>query len=156
MLKDFKEFAMGGNVVDMAVGIVIGAAFGTIVTSLVSDIIMPPIGVLMGGVDFSNIFTVLKGGSPAGSYATLATAHKAGAITINWGNFINTIISFLIIAFAIFLVVRGINKMRKEKEAEPEAPPAEEVLLTEIRELLKTQASLQALSIKEQRQHQEQ
>jgi large conductance mechanosensitive channel len=149
MFKDFKEFAMGGNVVDMAVGIVIGAAFGTIVSSLVADIIMPPIGLLMGGIDFANIFTVLREGSAPGPYATLEAAHKAGAITINWGNFINTIISFLIIAFAIFMVIRGINKMRKEQEAAPAEPSTEEVLLTEMRDLLKTQAQLQALSIKE-------
>lgn len=151
MFKEFKEFAMGGNVVDMAVGIVIGAAFGTIVTSLVSDIIMPPIGLLMGGVDFTNIFSVIKEGGTAGPYATLEAAAAAGAVTVNWGSFINTLISFLVIAFAIFMVVRGINKMRKEKEAEPEAPPAQEVLLTEMRDLLHKQAQLQALSVKELR-----
>ncbi len=149
--KEFKEFAMGGNVIDMAVGIIIGAAFGTIVTSLVADIIMPPIGVLMGGIDFTNLYTVIKEGSIAGPYATLEVAEKAGAVTINWGNFINTLISFLIIAFAIFMVVRSINKMRHEEEAEPESPPVQERLLTEMRDILKKQAQLQALAIKESR-----
>ncbi len=155
MFKEFKEFAMGGNVVDMAVGIVIGAAFGTIVTSLVSDIIMPPIGLLMGGIDFSNVFTVLQEGKTPGPYATLEAAQKAGAITINWGNFINTIISFLIIAFAIFMVVRGINKLRRQQEEEAqEEPPVQEVLLGELRDLMKQQTQLQALAIKEARKQQ--
>ncbi|MEK6528085.1 MAG: large conductance mechanosensitive channel protein MscL, partial [Nitrospirota bacterium] len=100
MLKEFKEFAMRGNVVDMAVGIIIGAAFGTIISSLVSDVIMPPIGLLLGNVDFSNLFAVLKEGSAAGPYASIVDAKKAGAVTINYGLFVNTIISFLIIAFA--------------------------------------------------------
>ena len=152
MFKEFKEFAMGGNVVDMAVGIVIGAAFGTIVSSLVADIIMPPIGLLMGGIDFANVFTVLREGSAAGPYATLEAAQKAGAITINWGNFINTIISFVIIAFAIFLVVRGINRMRKAQEEAPAEPPVQEVLLSELRDLMKQQTQLQALAIKEARE----
>jgi large conductance mechanosensitive channel len=122
MLKEFKEFVMRGNVVDMAVGIIIGAAFGTIVKSLVSDIIMPPIGLLLGNVDFSNLFTVLKEGAKAvGPYASLADAQAAGAVTINYGVFINTIISFIIVAFAIFLVIRKINKLKKQEEvpAEP-------------------------------------
>ena len=140
MLKEFKEFAMKGNVVDMAVGIIIGAAFGTIVKSLVADVIMPPVGLFLGDVDFSNLFILLKEGDPAGPYAALSDAAAAGAVTINYGTFINTIISFLIVAFAVFLLIRSINNMRREKEAEPEAPPEpsnEEKLLTEIRDLLK-------------------
>ena len=120
MLKDFKEFVMRGNVVDMAVGIIIGAAFGVIVTSLVSDIIMPPIGMALGGVDFSNLFAVIKEGDPIGPYATLADAKAAGAVTINLGVFVLAIISFIIIAIAVFLLIRSINKMRREAE---EAPP---------------------------------
>ncbi|MGD0237875.1 MAG: large-conductance mechanosensitive channel protein MscL [Syntrophorhabdales bacterium] len=120
MLKEFKEFVMKGNMLDMAVGIVIGAAFGLIITSLVADVIMPPIGLLLGGIDFSNIFSVLKEGSKvAGPYATVAAAKAAGAVTVNWGVFINTIINFLIVAFAIFFMVKGVNKMRREKVADP-------------------------------------
>jgi large conductance mechanosensitive channel len=125
MLKDFKEFAMKGNVVDMAVGIVIGAAFGAIVKSLVSDLLMPPIGLLLGKVDFSNLFAVLKEGAVVGPYASLADAQKAGAVTINYGLFINSIISFLIVAFAVFMVIRAINRMRREEEA-PAAPETKE------------------------------
>jgi large conductance mechanosensitive channel len=122
MLKDFKEFVMRGNVVDMAVGIVIGAAFGTIVKSFVDDVLMPPIGLLLGNVDFSNLFLTLKeGAKAAGPYASLAAAKAAGAVTLNLGIFINTIISFIIIAFAVFLLIKGINRMKREKEA----PPAE-------------------------------
>ena len=121
MLKEFKEFAMKGNVMDMAVGIVIGAAFGTIITSLVADVIMPPIGLLLGSIDFSNIFSVLREGKVAGPYATPAAAKAAGAVTMNWGLFINTIINFLIVAFAVFLLVKGVNKARREQ-----APPAAE------------------------------
>ena len=140
MLKDFKDFAVKGNVMDMAVGIIIGAAFGTIIKSLVADVIMPPIGLALGGVDFANLFSVLQAGSPAGPYATLAAAQEAGAVTVNWGVFVNTLISFLIVAFAVFMIVRNFNKMRAEEEEKPEAPPEppkEEVLLTEIRDLLK-------------------
>jgi large conductance mechanosensitive channel len=126
MLKDFKEFAMRGNVVDMAVGIIIGAAFGTIVKSLVADVIMPPIGLLIGNVDFSNLFIVLKEGATAGPFATIAEAQKAGAVTINYGVFINTIISFIIVAFAVFLVIRAINKLKREEEAPPEEPTTKE------------------------------
>ncbi len=122
MLKEFKDFAMRGNVVDMAVGIIIGAAFGTIVKSLVSDVIMPPIGLLLGNVDFSNLFVVLKQGATAGPYTSLADAQAAGAVSINYGAFINTVISFLIVAFAVFLVIRGINKMKRQKE-EPATEP---------------------------------
>ena len=126
MLKDFKEFAMRGNVVDMAVGIIIGAAFGTIVKSLVADVIMPPIGLLLGNVDFSNLFIVLKQGAVAGPFATLAEAQKAGAVTLNYGVFANTIISFIIVAFAVFLLIRGLNKMKREEEAPPEEPTTKE------------------------------
>jgi large conductance mechanosensitive channel len=123
MMKEFKEFAVKGNAVDMAVGIVIGAAFGTIIKSLVADVIMPPIGMLMGGVDFSNLFFVLQeGAKAAGPYAALADAQAAGAVTINYGAFINTIISFLIIAFAIFMLIKQMNKMKKEEVEEPKEP----------------------------------
>jgi large conductance mechanosensitive channel len=122
MFKEFKEFVMRGNVIDMAVGIVIGAAFGTIVQSLVKDVIMPPIGLLLGNIDFSNIFTVLKPGEAVGPYATLAEAQEAGAVTMNWGMFIMTIISFLIIAFAIFMIIKQINKLKREEEAPPAEP----------------------------------
>jgi large conductance mechanosensitive channel len=122
MWKEFKEFAMRGNVVDMAVGIIIGAAFGTIVKSLVSDVIMPPIGLLLGNVDFSNLYAVLKQGTTAGPYASLADAQAAGAVTINYGAFVNTIISFVIVAFAVFLLIRSINKLKRKKE-EPAAEP---------------------------------
>lgn len=122
MLKEFREFAMRGNVVDMAVGIIIGGAFGTIVKSLVSDVLMPPLGLLIGGVDFSDLFITLKQGAKAGPYATLADAQSAGAVTVNYGTFINTLISFLIVAFAVFLLIKGINRLRREKEAPPAAP----------------------------------
>ena len=123
MLKEFKEFAMKGNVMDMAVGIIIGAAFGTIVNSIVSDIIMPPIGLLLGNVDFANLFILLKeGAKAAGPYSSLASAKAAGAVTINYGAFINTIISFVIIAFAVFLLVRSMNRLRQQKEMPPAEP----------------------------------
>ena len=125
MLKEFKEFAMRGNVVDMAVGIIIGAAFGKIVSSLVNDVIMPPIGMLMGGMDFSNLAVALGEGE--------------GAASINYGVFINTVLDFLIIAFAIFMVIKAMNSMKKKEEEKPAAPPKpskEEELLTEIRDLL--------------------
>jgi large conductance mechanosensitive channel len=122
MLKEFKEFAMRGNVVDMAVGIIIGAAFGTIVSSIVNDIIMPPIGLLLGNVDFSNLFVVLKEGTTVGPYFSIAQAKAAGAVTWNYGIFVNTIINFLIVAFAVFLLVRGVNKLQREKEVAPAVP----------------------------------
>ncbi|PLX33184.1 MAG: large conductance mechanosensitive channel protein MscL [Ignavibacteria bacterium] len=131
MMKEFKEFAMRGNVVDMAVGIVIGAAFGTIVKSFVADVLSPPIGVLLGGVDFNELLIVVK-----------EAVGETPAVTINYGAFIMTIFDFIIIAFAIFMVVKGMNNMKKKEEeapAEPAAPPADEVLLTEIRDLLKGQ-----------------
>jgi large conductance mechanosensitive channel len=119
MLKEFKEFVMRGNVIDMAVGIIIGAAFGTIIKSLVDDVIMPPIGLLLGNIDFSNLFVVLKEGvKAAGPYDTLALAKAAGAVTINYGFFINTVITFLIVAFCVFMLIKSINKMRKEAPAE--------------------------------------
>ncbi len=123
MLKEFKEFAVKGNVVDMAVGIIIGGAFGTIVKSLVDDVLMPPIGLLLGGIDFSNFFVTLKDGAKAaGPYAALADAKAAGAVTVNYGVFLNAVISFLIVAFAVFMLVHSINRLRREeetKEAEP-------------------------------------
>ena len=123
MIKDFKEFVIRGNVVDMAIGIVIGAAFGGIVKSFVDDVLMPPIGLLLGNVDFANLFITLKeGAKAAGPYASLAAAKTAGAVTLNLGTFINTIISFIIIAFAVFLVIKGINRMKREQPA-PAAEP---------------------------------
>ena len=123
MMKEFKEFAVKGNVMDMAVGIIIGAAFGTIVKSFVADVIMPPIGLLIGNVDFANLFIVLKDGAEAmGSYATIADAQAAGAVTLNYGQFINTIISFVIVAFAIFIVIKNMNKMKKEEPVVAEEP----------------------------------
>jgi len=133
MLKEFRDFAMRGNVIDLAVGIIIGAAFTTVVGSLVNDIIMPPIGYIMNGVDFSNFFVVLKGDT----YASLKTAQDAGAVTVNYGVFINTIINFLIVAFAVFLLVKQVNRLRKQAPAEPAAPTASEKLLMEIRDALK-------------------
>jgi large conductance mechanosensitive channel len=143
MLKEFKEFAVKGNVLDMAVGIIIGAAFGTVVQSLVKDLIMPPVGLLLGVVDFTNLFVTVSEGTVAGPYATLTAAQEAGAVTINYGVFANAIISFLIVAFAVFLLVRSFNKLKREEEAAPAAPPApsaEETLLGEIRDLLKARA----------------
>ena len=124
MLRDFKEFAMRGNVVDMAVGIMGGASFGGIVKSLVDDIIMPPIGLILGNVDFSNLYFVLKDGAAPGPYSALAEAKKAGAVTINYGLFANAIISFTIVAFAVFLLVRALNKLKRE--AEPQDPISKE------------------------------
>jgi large conductance mechanosensitive channel len=127
MFKEFKEFAMRGNVVDMAVGIIIGAAFGTIVKSLVSDVIMPPIGLALGNVDFANLFIILKHGAEiAGPYASLADAQAAGAVTLNYGTFINTIISFIIVAFAVFMLIRNINKLKRKEEAPPPEPTTKE------------------------------
>lgn len=134
MLKEFKEFAVKGNVVDLAVGVIIGAAFGAIVSSLVSDIIMPPIGWLMGGIDFSNYYINLS----HQTYASLAEAQKAGAPTINYGVFLNKVINFLIVSFSIFLVVKQINRFKKAEAALPTEPPAQEKLLTEIRDILKS------------------
>ena len=146
MWSEFKEFAVKGNVVDMAVGIIIGAAFGTIVTALVEGVLMPPIGLLLGDVDFANIFTVLKEGETAAPYATLAAAQEAGAVVIAWGTLINTVISFLIVAFAVFLFVKWINRLKRDQEAEVAEAPAEpeltadQQLLTEIRNLLQARS----------------
>jgi len=125
MFKEFKEFAMRGNVVDMAVGIIIGAAFGTVIKSLVADILMPPIGLLLGNVDFANLYLLLKPGNPAGPYLALAEAQKAGAVTLNYGAFINNIISFIIVAFAVFFLIQSINRLKKEEPA-PAAPATKE------------------------------
>jgi len=126
MLKEFKEFVLRGNVLDMAVGIIIGAAFGTIVTSLVNDVIMPPIGLLLGGVDFANLFILLKAGSPAAPYASLADAQAAGAVTINHGVFINAVVSFLVVALVMFLLIRSINRLKREEEAPLAEPTTKE------------------------------
>ena len=136
MWREFREFAMRGNVVDLAVGIILGAAFTTIVNSLVNDIIMPPLGLAIGGLDFSNFFVTLKGGS----YPTLEAAKAAGAVTINYGLFLNAVLRFIIVAFAIFLLVKQINRLQRQEAAEAPPPPAEpprqELLLAEIRDLL--------------------
>jgi large conductance mechanosensitive channel len=139
MWREFRDFAMRGNVVDLAVGIIIGAAFTTIVNSLVSDIIMPPLGLALGGVDFTDFFVTLKGGS----FPTLAAAKAGGAVTLNYGIFINAVIRFIIVAFAIFILVKQINRLKREEAAPalaPAEPPRQEVLLEEIRDLLKTRA----------------
>lgn len=122
MLREFKEFVLRGNVVDMAVGIIIGAAFGTIVKSMVDDVIMPPIGLLLGRVDFADLFMLLKAGSPPAPYASVAEAEAAGAVTINYGVFINSVVSFIIVAFVVFLLIRTINQLRREEEAAVEEP----------------------------------
>ena len=122
MLNDFKEFAMRGNVIDMAVGIIIGGAFGTIVKSLVDDVIMPPVGLLLGGVDFASFFLVLKEGTTAGPYTTPALAKAAGAVTLNYGLFLNSVISFLIVAFAVFMLIKALNKLKREQGTPPPAP----------------------------------
>ena len=126
MFKEFKEFAMRGNVLDMAVGIVIGAAFGAIVTSFVADVIMPPIGLLLGDIDFANLFVILKEGKVPGPYESLTAAKEAGAVTINYGVFLNSVISFLIVAFAIFLLIKNVNRMKREQEAPPAVPTTKE------------------------------
>lgn len=126
MWSEFKKFAMRGNVVDMAVGIIIGAAFGSIVKSLVADVIMPPIGLILGNVDFSSLFVVLKEGATAGPYLSLAEATKAGAVVIAYGAFINTVISFLIVAWCVFLLVKGMNRLQTKKEEAPAEPTTKE------------------------------
>jgi len=134
MLDEFKKFIARGNVIDLAVGIIIGAAFTGIVNSLVKDIIMPPIGKLMGGIDFSNFFINLSDGE----YATLKAAQEAGAATINYGLFFNQVINFLIVAFAVFILVKQVNRFHRKEELEPTVPPPrQEILLEEIRDLLK-------------------
>jgi large conductance mechanosensitive channel len=134
MLKEFKAFIARGSVIDLAVGIIIGAAFTGVVNSLVNDIIMPPIGVLLGQVDFSNMFVTLSG---TGGYPSVAAAKAAGAATFNYGLFINSVVNFLIIAFAVFLLVKQVNRFWRKEEAAPSPPPRNEVLLEEIRDLLK-------------------
>jgi large conductance mechanosensitive channel len=122
MLKEFKQFALKGNVIDLAIGIIIGASFTSIVNSIVADIIMPPIGLLLGNVDFTNLFVVLREGEVAAPYTTLADAQAAGAVTINYGLFINTLISFVIIALVLFFLIRSVNRLEREEEAEPTEP----------------------------------
>jgi large conductance mechanosensitive channel len=139
MWREFREFAMRGNVIDLAVGIIIGAAFTTIVNSLVNDLIMPPIGLLIGGIDFSSFFVTLKGGS----FPTIEAAKAAGAVTLNYGVFINAVLRFVIVAFAVFVLVKQINRLHLQEPAEPPPPPEpprQEVLLAEIRDLLKARA----------------
>ena len=133
MLKEFKEFISRGSVVDLAVGVIIGAAFTAIVNSLVSDIIMPPLGLLLGGIDFSNFFVVLKGDH----LATLKATQDSGAVAIAYGQFLNSILKFLIVAFAIFILVKQVNRFMRKQEAAPAPPSAEVELLTQIRDLLK-------------------
>jgi large conductance mechanosensitive channel len=137
MLNEFKKFAMRGNVVDMAVGVIIGAAFGKIVDSLVKDLVMPPIALVLGKVDFANLFVVLRDGAAAGPYLSVDAAQKAGAVTFNYGVFINTCIGFLIVAFAVFLLIRAINRMQAAEPAAPPATPEDILLLREIRDALK-------------------
>jgi len=137
MLKEFKEFAMRGNVMDMAIGIIIGAAFGAIVSSLVNDVLMPPIGLLLGGVDFSSLMLTLKDGTPPGPYATPAAAKAAKAVTMNIGVFINAVISFIFVALAVFMLVKAINRLRRQEPPPPAPPTNQEVLLAEIRDLLR-------------------
>lgn len=135
MLKEFRDFIKRGNVLDLAVAVVLGAAFGAIVASLVNDILMPILGLVTGGLDFTNLFVALDGGT----YATLQAAKDAGAATLNYGLFLNAILNFVVIAFAIFMIVRQVNKMKKQEAAAPPPPPAptaEEKLLAEIRDLL--------------------
>ena len=136
MWREFRDFAVRGNVVDLAVGLILGAAFTVIVSSLVSDILMPPIGLLLGGIDFSDFFITLKGGS----FPTAAAAKAAGAVTINYGIFINAVIKFVIVACAVFLLVKQINRIKLNIGPAAAGPAAQEVLLTEIRDILKAQA----------------
>lgn len=136
MLKEFKEFAMKGNVLDMAIGIIMGVAFGKIIDSLVTDIIMPPVGLLLGGLNFKDLFINLRGDAV---YASLDAAQKAGAPVIAWGNWVTTVMNFLIVAWVMFLLVKGMNAAKKEEPAQaPTVTPANELLLAEIRDLLKS------------------
>ena len=136
MLKEFREFAMKGNVLDMAIGIIIGAAFGKIVSSFVADVMMPPLSMLTGKVDFTNWFVSLTGGD----YTTLTQAQQAGAVTLNYGAFLNAVINFVIVAFAIFVLIKQVNRFKKEAPPAPAEPPAQEKLLAEIRDLLAKRA----------------
>ena len=141
MFKEFKEFAVKGNVLDMAVGIIIGGAFGTIVKSLVDNVIMPPVGLLLGGVDFAELYVVLRQGATAGPYPTVAAAQEAGAVTVNYGLFFNAVVSFLLVAWAVFLLVRSFNALKRRQVEAPATAPEpsrQELLLEEIRDLLKT------------------
>ena len=143
MLKEFRDFAMRGNVLDLAVGVIIGAAFGAIVSSLVADIIMPPVGMLLGNMDFKEFFILLGPGTTPPPYKDLAAAKAAHAVTLNYGLFLNAVINFLIVAWAIFLVVRGMNRLRRQEAVSPTpvpVPSAEEALLAEIRDLLRARA----------------
>ena len=133
-MEEFKKFVMRGNVMDMAVGIIIGAAFKDVVSAFTNGVMMPPLGMLTGGVDFSNLFITLS----TESYDSLAAAQEAGAAVITYGTFINTVVDFLIVGFAVFLLVKGVNTLQKQEEAKPTAPPKQEVLLEEIRDLLRT------------------
>jgi large conductance mechanosensitive channel len=144
MFKEFKEFALRGNVIDMAVGIIIGAAFGTVISSLVADVIMPPLGLLLGNVNFSDLYLLLKAGSSPGPYATLADAQAAGAVTLNYGLFVSRVISFLIVAVAVFVLVKGMNRLHRKEEqtpAEPPKPREEVVLLKAILQTLQKRQS---------------
>ena len=139
MFNEFKQFAMRGNVVDLAVGVIIGGAFGAIVTSFVGDIMMPVVGILTGGVDFSNMYVLLREGGQAGPYASLDAARKAGAVVVAYGMLINTVVNFLIVAAALFVVVKGMNAAKRQEAAAPAPPPStpeDVVLLREIRDLL--------------------
>jgi large conductance mechanosensitive channel len=138
MWKAFKAFALRGNMIDMAIGILLGAAFGAVVQSLVSDVLMPPIGLLIGGVDFSTLFIVLQEGAIPGPYLTLEAAREAGAVTLNVGLFLNTLISFLVVAFSVFLIAQAVTRLQPRKDEAPPLPSLQEQLLMEIRDLLKT------------------
>jgi large conductance mechanosensitive channel len=144
VFKEFREFAIKGNVVDLAVGVIIGAAFGAIVSSLVADVVMPPLGLLLGGVDFKDFFVVLRDGPKAPPpYATLAAAKAAEAVTLNYGLFFNAVFNFIIQAWAIFLMIRAMNRLRRQEAVAPSVPPApsaSEALLAEIRDLLRARA----------------
>ena len=137
MFQEFKDFIVKGNAFDLAVGVIIGGVFGAVVTSLVGDILMPPIGSILGGVDFSNLFATLKEGAAPGPYASLAAAKAAGAVTLNYGAFINTLVNLVIVGFVLFMLVKGVNTARKPAPAAPAATPEDVVLLREIRDALK-------------------
>jgi large conductance mechanosensitive channel len=138
MLKEFKEFAMKGNLVDMAVGLTLGVAFGALAASFVADIFSPPLGLILGGADFSALFAVLREGTTPGPYPSIEAAKEAGAVTLNYGLFVNALINFLIVAFAMFMVVKGMNRLRRQQPpAPPPGPTPDQQLLAEIRDLLK-------------------
>ena len=137
MFQEFKDFIVKGNAFDLAVGVIIGGVFGAVVTSLVGDILMPPIGSILGGADFSNLFATLKEGAAPGPYASLAAAKEAGAVTLNYGAFINTLVNLVIVGFVIFMLVKGVNAARKPAPAAPAPTPEDVVLLREIRDALK-------------------